>query len=135
MLAAELTLAVSPTAAGDHRRYPLIGAAGKYGHSRTETAPHQADALGVDFREGGEVGQRIAGIRHLIETDDPPMLAFAVAAPSEIDAHRHITPLGKLLGHNALTVAILVAAEPVQHDKRRSLLTRTEIVRSMHDTG
>ena len=89
----------------------------------------------VDFRAGGEVAQRIARIRHLIETDDPPVLAFAVAASSEVDAHRHIAPLGKLLGDNALPVAVFVAAEAVQHDERRPALTGAEIVRRMHDTG
>src|SRR5262245_19754435 len=135
MLAAELTLAVSPTAAGDHRCHASVRAPCKYGHSRAETASHQADALGVHFRATGEVGHGIAGIGHLIETDDPPMLAFAVAASPEIDAHRHIAPLGKLLGHNALTVAVFVAAESVEHDKCRPALTGTEIVRSVHDTG
>jgi len=63
------------------------------------------------------------------------MLAFALAAPSKIDAHRHIAPLGKLLGHNALSVAFLVATKAVQHDKRRSAVTGTQAVRSVHDTG
>src|SRR6266536_1849015 len=135
MLATELALAVSPTAAGDHGGHPPVRAACEHGHGRAEAASHQADALGVDFGAGGEVGQRIACIRHLIETDDSPALAFAVAASSKVDAHRHIAPLGKLLGHNALPVTVLVAAEAVQHDKRRSALTGTEVVRSMHDTG
>ena len=64
-----------------------------------------------------------------------PVLAFTLAASSEIDAHRHITPLGKLLGHNALPVAVFVAAETVQHNERRSALTGTEVVGRMHDTG
>ena len=78
---------------------------------------HQADAVRIDFRAGGEVAQRIARIRHLIETDDSPVLAFALAASSEIDAHRHIAPLGKLLGHNALPVPVFIATEAVQHDE------------------
>src|SRR4029453_5378137 len=82
MLAAELALAVSPTAAGDHRRHPPVRAPAEPGQGPPEAAPHQADALGVDFGAGGEVGQRIARIRHLIETDDSPMLAFALAASS-----------------------------------------------------
>src|SRR5215475_1118423 len=135
MLAAELTLAVSPTSAGDHSCHAAVRAACKYGHSCTETAPYQADSLGIDFWPGGEIGQSIAGIRHLIETDDSPMLTFALAASSEIDAHRHIAPLGKLLGDNALSVAFLVATKAVQHDKRRSALTRTQAVRSVHDSG
>src|SRR4029434_6137336 len=90
MLAAELALAVTPTAAGDHCGHSPVRAACKYGHGRGETASHQADALGVDLRAGGEVGQRIARIRHLIETDDSPALAFTVAASSKVDAHRHL---------------------------------------------
>src|SRR5262245_11790852 len=135
MLAAKLTLAVSPAAARDHRSHPPVGAACKYGHSRADTASHQADALRIDFRPGGEIGQSVARIGYLVEADDSPMLAFALAAPSKIDAHRHIAPVGKLLGDNALPVAFLVATEAVQHDKRRSAFTGTEAVRSVHDTG
>src|SRR4029077_10648166 len=120
---------------GDHRGYPPVSTGGEHGHGRPETASHQSDAVRVDFRAGGEVAQRIAGIRHLIETDDSPVLAFALAASSEIDAYRHIAPLGKLLGHNALPVAVFVTAETVQHNERRSALTGTEVVGRMHDTG
>src|SRR5262249_61568554 len=102
-------------------------------HARPEAASHQADALRIDCRAGCEIGQSVARIGYLVEADDSPMLAFALAAPSKIDAHRHIAPLGKLLGHNALSVAFLVATEAVQHDKRRSALTGTQAVRSVHD--
>src|SRR5262249_458150 len=69
---------------------------------RAEAPSPQADALRIDFRPGGEIGQSVARIGYLVEADDSPMLAFALAAPSKIEAHRHIAPLGKLPGHNAL---------------------------------
>jgi hypothetical protein len=53
MLAAELSFAVAPTAAGDHRGDSRVGAAGKYCHRRAEAAADQADARGVDFGTGG----------------------------------------------------------------------------------
>src|SRR5262249_9672316 len=113
--------------------HPPVGAACEHCHGRPEATSHQADALRIDFRPGGEIGQSVARIGYLVEADDSPMLAFALAAPSKIEAHRHIAPLGKLPVHNALSVAFLVATEAVQHDKRRSALTGTQAVRSVHD--
>src|SRR5262245_51764382 len=135
MLAPEFTLAVSPTAARDHRSHPPVRAACKHCHGRTEATSHQADALRIDFRPGGEIGQSVARIGYLVEADDSPMFAFALAAPSTIAAHRHIAPRGTLRGHNVLSVAFLVAAEAVQHDRRRPALTGTQAGRSVHDSG
>src|SRR4029077_10297008 len=135
MLAAEFALAVSPTAAGNHGGDALVRSTGEYGNRRAETATHQADALGAYFRTGGQIADGVTRIGHLIETDNPAMLAFALAASSEIDAQRYIAPLAELPGYNALSMTIFVAAEAVQDDERRAALTGTEIVRSVHDAG
>src|SRR6266511_572602 len=93
MLAAEFSLAVAPTAARNHRGDALVGAAGEHGHSRAEAAPDQRDALWIYFRARRHVGDRIAGICHLIEADDSAVLAFAFAAAAKVDAQSHVAPL------------------------------------------
>ena len=135
MLAAELALAVAPTAGRDDGRHPRVRSAGVDRHGGAEAAAHQGDALRVHVGAAGHIAHRAGSIRDLFEANDPPVLPLAIAAAAEVDAHRDVAPRRQLLGHDGLSVAALVAAETVEDDKRRAALAGAKIVRNVHDAG
>ena len=79
---------------------------------------------GIDFRARGKIRKRVARVGDLIETDDSPVLAFALAAAAKIDTQRDVSPLGELFRDDGLALAVFVAAETVQDYKRRPALDR-----------
>src|SRR4029077_1594495 len=135
MLAAEFALAVSPTAAGNHGGDALVRSTGEYGNRSAEAATHQSDTSGIHFRARSQVADCVARIGDLIEANNSSVLALAFAASPKVDAHGYITPLAELLSYDTLALAILVAAEAVEHDKCGVALAGTEIVRCMDDAG
>ena len=135
MLAPKFALAVTPPTARDHRGDALVRASRKYGDRRPEAASDQCNLLGIDLGSRGKIRDCIACVRHLVETDNPPVLSFALTASSEVDPHRHVSPFAELLRHNRLALTVFVAAEAMQHDECRPALAWAQSVRSAHDRG
>ena len=85
MLAAELALAVAPAAVRDHCGDALVDAARVDRYRAAEARADDADARGLDRRMPGEKRQGVAGILDLLEADDAPVLALALAAAAHIE--------------------------------------------------
>src|SRR5262245_14155730 len=135
VLAAELALAVAPTAVGDHRRDALVDAAGIDGDRTAEARADDADAFRIDRRMLGEEAQRAARILDLLEADHPPELAFALAATAHVEAQHDIAELAQHLGRLHGVGGGLVAAEAVQHQEGGAPFARSYPARHMHDAG
>src|SRR5690349_21123415 len=69
-----------------------------------------------------QVRQRVPSVLHLLLADDPPALALALAAAAEIEPQRRVPESREGLRDRRSAAAVLVAAEPVQDEKRRAAL-------------
>ena len=98
-------------------------------------AREEVDLLGIDLLAGLQEGQRVLGVRHLVEAAHLGALALALAAAAEVEAQRHIA---HGLQHACLDLGVgfvLRADETVQHDEGRQLLAGLAALRHVQDGG
>src|SRR3954463_1494323 len=86
VLPAKLALAIAPAAGRNHAGKTIVDTSGINGNSRAEAVPDDADPLGIDLFTGGQKGQRVFGVGHLVEAAHLPALALAFTAAAEIKA-------------------------------------------------
>ena len=135
MLLAELLLAVAPAARGDAGDDALIDAGGVHRHRRAEAVTENRDAARIHLGAVGHEFEGVLGVFDLLEADHAPARAFAFAAAAHVEAQHHIAERREEACDGDRGAAVLVAAEAVQHEKRRAPLARPYTFRPMHDTG
>jgi hypothetical protein len=78
-------------------------------------------------------GERIAGVLHLLETDQVASLALALPAAAHVEAHGHIAQRVEHRAGAEHVLGFLRAAKAVQHDEGGPALARHEAGRHTHD--
>ena len=135
VLGAKLGFPVAPTHGGDDRGRAPIDPGGIERDRRAETAAEQSHAAGIDLGPVQEEVQRVAGILHLVQADDPPELALAVAAASHAESQRHVAPVAEHLRGLHRIAGVVVAAESMQNDEARAGFAGPQVVGDIDDAG
>src|ERR1700751_2789454 len=76
----------------------------------------------------GQKIERVAGVLHLLEADDPAELAFALAAAAHVEAQGDKAEFIEHPRRRDAGRAFAVGAEAVQHQERRAALARPHAV-------
>ena len=131
MLAAELALAISPSAGRDHTGNSLVDSGGVDRDGGTEAVADHSDPLGIDLVAPCDEGERALGVGDLVEATNLPPLSPALAAAAHIDPERAVA---EALEHARLELRmglVLRSGETMQDDECRQPLAVTPLARDM----
>ena len=120
-------------ARGGERGNPPVDARRVDRDGGAEAVADQADARGIDLRPARQERQRVLRILDLLQTDDAPARALALAAAAKVEPQRGVAQTGQQLRHRDGDAAVLVAAEAVQDEKARPALAGGRPVCRVHD--
>ena len=126
MLAFELGGAIAPAGGRNAGGETLIKASGIDGDGGAEAAAHDANARGIHIGMALQQGHGVARVAHLLEADETPMLAFALAAAAHVEAHGHIAQTIEHGGGRHHIAGLLRAAESMKNDEGGALFAGGE---------